>query len=187
MRYIKRKYETPVRPWDRQRLDAERETLRVFGLKNKKELWRTEGTIRKYRRFARLLAARHDKKQEKLILDKLVSLGVLDEGAGLDDVLALTTQKLLERRLQTVLQRKGLANTAKQARQMIVHGRVKIEGRKVVYPSYIVSRGEENKIRVVVAKQTKVEKNAEEKGAEGTSAGTEGGREAKAGSEAAAA
>ena len=187
MRYIKRKFETPVRPWDRQRIDSERETLKGYGLKNKKELWRTEGTIRKYRRLARVLAAKRNKTQEKLILDKLVSLGVLEEGAGLDDVLELTTQKLLERRLQTVLQRKGIASTVKQARQMIVHGKVKVGDRKVVYPSYIVSRGEENKIRVVVAKQTKVEKHAEEKGAEGTGAGTESGREAEAGSEAAAA
>ena len=185
MKYIKRKYETPVRPWDRQRLDAERETLKGYGLKNKRELWRIEGTIRKYRRLARALAAKHNKKQEKLVLDKLVELGVLDEGAGLDDVLALTTQKFLERRLQTVLQRKGLANTVKHARQMIVHGHVKIGGRKVVYPSYIVSRGDEGRITAVVEKPTKVEKHAEEKGAEGTSTGTESGREA--GSEAAAA
>ena len=186
MRYIKRKYQTPVRPWDRQRIDAERETLKSFGLKNKKELWRTEGTIRKYRRLARALAAKHDSKQEKLIIDKLIELGVLDEGAGLDDILSMSTQRFLDRRLQTVLKNKGLANTVKHARQMIVHGHVKISDRKVIYPSYIVSRGEEGKIRIVVAKQTKVEKHAEEEGTETGNTGTEAsGREA--GSEAAAA
>lgn len=181
MRYIKRKYETPVRPWDKQRLEVEREILKTYGLKNKREIWRTDGMIRKYRRLARVLAARRNEGQEKLIVDKLIKLGVLEEGTGLDDVLALTSQKFLERRLQTILQRKGVANTVKQARQMIVHGRVKIGDRKVVYPSYIVSREEENKIRLVVGKSTKVEKNAEEKG---TGSG-EGGREA--GAEAAAA
>lgn len=186
MRYIKRKYETPVRPWDRQRLDAERESLKIYGLKNKRELWRTEGTIRKYRRLARVLAAKRDKKQEKLIIDKLIGLGVLEEGAGIDDVLALTTQRFLDRRLQTVLKNNGVANSMKHARQMIVHGKIKIDDRKVVYPSYIVSRSEESKISVVVARQTKVEKHAEEEGTETGNTGTEAsGREA--GSEAAAA
>ncbi len=161
MRYIKRKFETPVRPWDKQRLEAEREILKSYGLKNKRELWRVEGSIRKYRRLARLLAAKQNKEQEKLILDKLIKLGMLEEGAGLDDVLAITTQKLLDRRLQTVLQRKVLANTVKQARQMIAHGRVKIGERKIVYPSYIVSRDEENKITIISRKQTKVEKHGE--------------------------
>jgi small subunit ribosomal protein S4 len=186
MRYIKRKYETPVRAWDKQRIESEREALRGYGLRNKKELWRTEAAVRKYRRLARSLAARPNKSQEKLVLDKLVSLGVLEEGAGIDDVLALTTQKFLDRRLQTVLKSKGLANTVKHARQMIVHGHVKVGDRKIVYPSYVVSRGDESKIRIVVAKQTKVEKHAEEKGGEGKTEGrAEGGREA--GKEAAAA
>lgn len=161
MRYIKRRYETPMRPWDKQRLEVERELLKVYGLKNKRELWRTEGTIRKYRRLARALAAKHDEAQEKTIIKKLIGLGVLEEGAVLDDVLALTIQKFLDRRLQTVLKAKGLANTIRHARQAIVHGHVKVGNRKVVYPSYLVSRDEENKIRMVVAKQTKVEKHGE--------------------------
>ena len=161
MKYIKRKYETPIRPWDKQRIEAEREILSNYGLKNKHELWKTEGSIRKYRRLARELAARADKNQEKLIIDKLVKLGILESGATLEDVLALSTQKFLERRLQTVLQKKGMANTIKHARQLIVHGKVKVGDRKIVYPSYIVSRDEEGKISLVVAK-TKVEKNAQE-------------------------
>jgi small subunit ribosomal protein S4 len=162
MRYLKRKYETPVRAWDRQKIEAEREILNSYGLKNKKELWRVEGNVRKFRRLARELAAKENKEQEKIIIEKLIKLGVLESGAGLDDVLALTTQKFLERRLQTVLQRKGFANTPKHARQMIVHGKVKVGDTKVVYPSFIVSREDEGKISVIVAKPTKVEKHAEE-------------------------
>lgn len=166
MKYIKRKYSTPIRPWDSQRIDVERETLKNYGLKNKKELWMTEGTLRKYRRLARAFAAKHDKEQEKLIVDKLISMGVLEEGAGLDDILALTAHKFLERRLQTVLKTKGVANTVGHARQMIVHGHVRIGDRKVVYPSYTVTREDEGKISVVAAKAPKVEKHAEEKGTE---------------------
>lgn len=163
MRYLKRKYETPIKAWDKQKIEVERTVLNAYGLKNKRELWRTEGMIRKYRRLARELAAKQNKEQEKMVIDKLINLGILESGASLDDVLALTTQKFLDRRLQTVLQRKGLANTIKHARQIIVHGKVKVGDRKVVYPSYIVSRDDETKITVIVAKPTvKVEKNAEE-------------------------
>lgn len=167
MRYIKRKYETPIRAWDKQRIEVEKEILKNYGLKNKRELWRVEGTIRKYRRLARELAATENKEQEKLVIEKLIKLGILENGATLEDVLALTTQKLLERRLQTVLQKKGIANTVKHARQMIVHGKVKIGERKISYPSYIVSREEENKISLVAGK-TKVEKHAQESEATGT-------------------
>lgn len=164
MRYLKKKYETPVRPWDRQRIEEERATLAQYGLKNKKELWRAQGDLRKFRRLARLLAARSNKEQESLIVEKLVRLGILDQGSGLDDILALTPQKFLDRRLQTVIQKKGIANTVKHARQMIVHGHVRVGERKVVYPSYLVSRAEESQISKVAAraKTVKVEKNAEE-------------------------
>lgn len=170
MRYIKRKYETPARPWDRQKIDSERIFLTTYGLKNKRELWKVEAVLRKFRRLARELAASENKEKENIIIDKLIGMGVLESGAGIDDILAITTNKLLDRRLQTVLQRKGLANTIKHARQMIVHGKVKVGDRRVIFPSYMVSREEEGKISVIVAKPTvKVEKNAEEdKATEGT-------------------
>mgnify|MGYP001773173473 CR=1 FL=1 len=78
--------------------------------------------------------------------NKLYKLGLLNEGATLDDVLGLTVKDILNRRLQTIVYKKGLANTPKQARQFIVHGHVKINGRKIIYPSYLVNRDEEDKI-----------------------------------------
>ncbi|HBR71142.1 TPA: 30S ribosomal protein S4 [Candidatus Dependentiae bacterium] len=50
---------------------------------------------------------------------------------------------LLERRLDNVLYRLKLANTRCQARQVIVHGHVLVNGKKVYAPSYWVSVGEE--------------------------------------------
>lgn len=173
MRYAKRKYETPPRPWDKQRIERELMVLAEFGLKNKKELWMTEGKLRKYRRLAREFEAAHEEEERKIVLDKLHRLGILAEGAGLEDILALGVKDFLGRRLQTVLQRKGLASTMWQSRQMIVHGHVKIGGRKVTYPSYMVSRGEENEITIDGAeKKTKVKK-AEEKKEEAVSGDAE--------------
>jgi len=149
MKNIKKKYETPRTRWNKERIEVEKVIIKNFGLKRKKEIYRAQAILRKYRRMGRELTASSDKVKEKLIIGKLIKLGLLNEGATLDDILSLTVENILDRRLQSILLKKGLANTAKHARQMIVHGHVSINGRKVVYPSYLVLRGEEEKIQKV--------------------------------------
>ena len=62
------------------------------------------------------------------------------------DVLALKIEDLFERRLPTVIFKKKLAATPKQARQMVVHKKVLIDNKIVDSPSYLVSLSEENLI-----------------------------------------
>ena len=50
---------------------------------------------------------------------------------------------MLERRLDNVVQRAGLASSKAQARQLVLHGHVRVNGGKVNIPSYLVSVGEE--------------------------------------------
>jgi len=50
---------------------------------------------------------------------------------------------MLERRLDNTVQRTGLASSRAQARQLVLHGHVRVNGRKVNIPSYLVSVGEE--------------------------------------------
>lgn len=50
---------------------------------------------------------------------------------------------MLERRLDNAVYRMGLAGSRAQARQLVRHGHVQINGRKVDIPSYLVSVGEE--------------------------------------------
>lgn len=50
---------------------------------------------------------------------------------------------LLERRLDTVVRRAGFAGSQAQARQLVLHGHVRVNGRKVNIPSYQVSLNEE--------------------------------------------
>ena len=97
--------------------------------------------------MARELAAKKDKTKEKVLIEKLNRLGLLSGGVSLDDVLGLTLESIFERRLQTIVFKKGLVNTIKQARQFIIHGHVMIGNRKVVYPSYLVPKDEEDKIQ----------------------------------------
>ena len=53
----------------------------------------------------------------------------------------------LERRLDTVVYRLGFGISRRQARQLVRHGHVAVDGRKVNIPSYQVSVGEEISIR----------------------------------------
>jgi small subunit ribosomal protein S4 len=49
---------------------------------------------------------------------------------------------LLERRLDNVVYRLGLASTRAQARQIVSHGHITVNGRKTNVPSYTVRVGE---------------------------------------------
>jgi small subunit ribosomal protein S4 len=146
MKKQKKKFEKPLRPWDKTRIEEERKIIQNYGLRRKREIWRTESILRNYRRIARNLAAKRDKEKEKILLDKLFKMGLISKDANLDDVLALTIEKLLNRRLQTLVFKKGLASTPKQARHFIVHGHIALDERRVKWPSVIVPIAEENKI-----------------------------------------
>jgi len=53
----------------------------------------------------------------------------------------------LERRLDNVVYRMGFAISRRQARQLVRHGHVQVDGRKVNIPSYEVAVGEEVAVR----------------------------------------
>jgi len=172
MRRFKKKYKRPQMLWDSARIARDTELKKAFGLTRKQEIWKAETLLRKYRRMARSLVATKDKQAEKQLLTKLVNLGMLEKGAGLDDVLGMTIENLLGRRLQTILLRKGIATTPIQARQMIVHGHVKIGGRKATHPSTLVLKDEEDKIEVMLKPKKLVAQDVEEKPAEAAPAET---------------
>ena len=54
---------------------------------------------------------------------------------------------LLERRLDNVIFRKGLARTRKEARQIVDHKQVLVNGKRVNIPSYLIKAGDEIEIR----------------------------------------
>ena len=53
----------------------------------------------------------------------------------------------LERRLDSVLYRMGLATSRSQGRQVVGHGHIQVNGRKVNIPSFIVKPGDEISVR----------------------------------------
>ncbi len=146
-----KKYETPNHPYQGERIAAEHSLLDRYGLTNKEELWRAQSQLRSYRREAReLLGQPQDDavvvRRSEEFLGRLKRVGVLDEEDALGDVLGLETEDVLERRLQTVVYRKGLANTPQQARQFISHGHIVIDGQRHRVPSYVVDVDEEDRV-----------------------------------------
>ena len=145
----RKKYETPRFPWQTDTLQNELRLIGEYGLRNKKEFWRYGTMISKFRGIARSLlgmSAEERRKREKQLLNRLYRLGILPKGGELDDVLDLAIEDVLERRFQSLAFRRGLAKSMHQARQLIVHGHVAIEGRRVSCPGYLVLREEEAKI-----------------------------------------
>lgn len=53
----------------------------------------------------------------------------------------------LERRLDNIVYRLGFASTLRQARQMVTHGHIRVNGKKVDIPSYSVNIGDEISLR----------------------------------------
>lgn len=147
----RKRFSKPRQLWNIERIEREKEIAKKYGLKNRRELWKMEGLIRNFRRRARKLLASKTAQAEiekKQLLERLSTLNVLKKSAGIDDVLAMNIEDILERRLQTIVQKKGLANTPSQARQFIVHGHVTVGGNKVTSPSYLVKTGEEKSIKL---------------------------------------
>ena len=152
-KFPRRSYDTPSHPWQGERIKAELETVRKYGLKSKTELWKAQTILRRFREQSRELQARIRVGEEQaqteaaLLLAKCAKIGVLPmAGANLNDILVLTEDSILGRRLQTLVFQKGLSITPKQARQMIIHGHVYLNGHRVTVPGYIVSRAEEMSI-----------------------------------------
>lgn len=148
-KFSRRKFDRPSHPWQAERIASEREIVRKFGLKNKTELWKAQNFLRRIRGQARALQARRRtgnpqaEKETQWLLARLYRYGLLEAGANLDDVLAIDLERVLNRRLQTVVYQKGLAHTPKQARQFIVHGHLRVEGRRVTIPGMLVTRSQE--------------------------------------------
>ena len=69
--------------------------------------------------------------------------------------------KLLECRLDNLVYRLGFANSIRQARQMVVHGHILVNGKKVDIPSFNVSVGDEIKLREKSQKNPMFKENFE--------------------------
>lgn len=154
-------FSIPRQLFDRARIDEENVLVKKYGLKNKREIWKAKSFISKFRRRAKSLIS-ETPEEKRVFFDKLNKIGF--DIFDISDVLALTEEDLFKRRLQTFLFRKKMARTIKEARQLIVHKNVLVNGKIVNIPSFVVTKDLENKITVKkkIDGGKKKEKNEEE-------------------------
>ncbi len=145
-------FNRPRSPWRADQLAQELYLLGTFGLRNKRELWKAQTDLSSVRKQARTLLAATEQvrlREEKRLLDSLRKKGLVAEGATLDDILSLTVEDVLARRLQSMVFKKGMAVSPLHARQLVTHGHVKIGARLITIPGYAVGRDEEATVLLV--------------------------------------
>lgn len=163
---LERQYDVPRMKWNKSKIRADKKIMSEYGLKTKKEIWKAETEVRKFRKRARLLlAGRIDdyatRKDE--LLKRLEGIGILSKDSKIEDVLKLEATDFLDRRLQTLVFRNGLALTANQARQLITHNHILVNGKVRTIPGSLIKAGE-----LIAYSNTKIkneiDRSLEEKG-----------------------
>ncbi|TXT53707.1 MAG: 30S ribosomal protein S4 [Candidatus Thorarchaeota archaeon] len=145
----KKRYVAPKKPFDSERFEQELELVGGYGMRNKRELWRHRTELSRVRRQARNLLAIPASERAQLerdLISKLTREGILSDEPTLDSVLDLTLEDVLERRLQTLVLRKGLACSPHHARQLVTHGHIALNGSRITTPSRIITLAEEDRI-----------------------------------------
>lgn len=148
----RKKYHGPSHLWQKVRLDEERHLIKEYALCNKHEIWKMGSIVKNVAMQAKKLIAVQGEQAEKeksLLLQKAKKLGLLTPDGTIEDCLGIKLKDILERRLQTLVLKKNLAKSAKQARQFVVHGHIKVGKKTITSPSYIVSSEEESQISFV--------------------------------------
>tara|TARA_Y100000310_G_C20649238_1_gene798435 strand:+ start:1304 stop:1882 length:579 start_codon:yes stop_codon:yes gene_type:complete len=138
-----KKFNRPKKPFDTERIQSENAIVVKYGLKNKREIWKARTKLDGMRKRAKELVNESSDVQGEF-LEKLNHLGYKVE--NIVNVLALTEEDILKRRLQSVLIEKKIATTPKGARQLVTHRHIKVNGVVVNIPSYAVRVEEEEKI-----------------------------------------
>ncbi|KAM7251013.1 hypothetical protein ACFE04_022896 [Oxalis oulophora] len=137
-------FKKPRRPYEKERLDAELKLVGEYGLRNKRELWRVQYALSRIRNNARTLLTLDEKNPRRIfegdaLMRRMYKYGLLDESQSkLDYVLSLTVENFLERRLQTIVFKSGMAKSIHHARVLIRQKHIRV-GRQVVnIPSFMV-------------------------------------------------
>ena len=151
-KFSRPKTQTPTHPWKAERIEEEHALKDQYGLKRvggMKEIWRERSALRRHRQLAMKLIGRvdtsegHFKREKEEFLGSMQRKGLISEDADLDDVLQISVENMLDRRLQSQVYYKGLAPSMRAARNMIVHGHIVLGNQKMNVPGYHVLRNQE--------------------------------------------
>lgn len=147
---LKKKYSRPMHPWNKTTIDEEKVLSKEYGLRNKREIFIAVSTLKKYKDIAKSLVAKQtaqSEKEKKLLLEKVQKYGLLRPGTVIDDILSVQLKDVLERRLQSLICRRGLARTMRQARQFVTHRHFWVGDKEITSPSALLTLEEESHLR----------------------------------------
>ena len=151
---LKKKYSKPAHPWQKERILAEKELSKKYGLRRKYEIWKMNSILKNFSRQIKKLIPQktvHAELERSQLLKKLTSLGLLDKSAKIADALSITLKDIMERRLQSLVYKKKLARSVRQARQFIIHRHIMVGDNRMTAPSYLVPVEEEALIQFAPA------------------------------------
>ncbi len=100
--------------------------------------------------------------REKQKIKRMYGLGelqfrnVFEEASRVKGITGNTLITMLERRLDNVAYRSGFANSRSEARQLVRHGHVLVNGKRVDIPSFLVNKGDVLSITEKSKNQTRV-------------------------------
>ncbi len=144
----RKKYEKPLIAWDERRLEKDRGVMKHYGLKRKDEILKMESFLRELRRRARNAAAGATEKEKEELLSKCRNIGLIGEEDDTSQILRIELRDILDRRLQTFVSKKAGVGSPAHARQLVVHGHVKVGERTMKSPSFLVPKKLEDKINI---------------------------------------
>jgi small subunit ribosomal protein S4 len=155
-KFSRSRTQTPTHPWKQARIDEEHALKEKYGLKKTggmREIWREKSALRRHRNQAMKLIGRvdasegHYAKEKNQLLESLFSKGLLVSGADIGDVLEINVEHMLSRRLQSVVYYRGLAPSMRAARNLIVHGHIRIGNQRMTVPGYHIIKEEEEHLQ----------------------------------------
>ena len=133
-------------------MDSELKLVGEYGLRNKREVWRVQLLLSKIRTSARILLTLPESDprrvlQGKSLMKRLKKYGILEKNTEtLEQILSLKIQDFMERRLQTLVFKKGLAKSVHHSRVLIRQRHICIENNLIDIPSFLVKIESQDKI-----------------------------------------